>query len=400
MVFFTVISCLSCSIYLIAGIYVCAINWKSPLHRNFCWFCLCFALWAFSIFYLTLDQGGRGTEIFIRLEYTAALIYEVFILRFFLYLTDFKFLKKRRHLIFPLLWVVPVIFLYQNIRHNAIHLSFPDGFWYIGLHVYANTYNMISLLLLFVMYRSTKIKRKKKQAKIIIISALFTMITTVVVDYLAGYHGVPSPTSALILVWIAAVFYAVIKYQMIEISPHTIPLEILNSIEEQVVLFDHDKKMSWFNDSKDPFFSEILRNCRGITSLFNNDIRITSSLSEIFNEEREYSSFRYPFHSGDAIGVYNIHLKRVRDSFGDSIGYLMRAKEIRSLDFLQDLYKVTRREIDVIKLLITGITYADISSELNITENTLKSHISNCYAKMGINNRVELVNIINNTENH
>jgi DNA-binding CsgD family transcriptional regulator len=40
----------------------------------------------------------------------------------------------------------------------------------------------------------------------------------------------------------------------------------------------------------------------------------------------------------------------------------------------------------------------EIAKELNITENTLKTHITSFYNKLGINNKVELINIINSIE--
>lgn len=80
------------------------------------------------------------------------------------------------------------------------------------------------------------------------------------------------------------------------------------------------------------------------------------------------------------------------------MGFLMKTKKVLILDFLKKTYDITKREHEIIQLLITGMTYADISNELVISENTLKTHITSCYGKMGINNKVELINIINNIE--
>jgi DNA-binding NarL/FixJ family response regulator len=48
--------------------------------------------------------------------------------------------------------------------------------------------------------------------------------------------------------------------------------------------------------------------------------------------------------------------------------------------------------------LITALSCPAISRELDISENTVKSHITNFYNKLGINNKIELMNAINHIE--
>lgn len=53
---------------------------------------------------------------------------------------------------------------------------------------------------------------------------------------------------------------------------------------------------------------------------------------------------------------------------------------------------LTPREQEVAQLLAAGLSYADISRQLVITENTLKSHIKNIYSKLKVNNRTQAIN--------
>ncbi len=55
-------------------------------------------------------------------------------------------------------------------------------------------------------------------------------------------------------------------------------------------------------------------------------------------------------------------------------------------------YKLTTREIDIIRLLITGQPYKLIGDNLNISDKTVAKHISNIFSKVGVNNKVELIN--------
>jgi LuxR family transcriptional regulator, maltose regulon positive regulatory protein len=54
-------------------------------------------------------------------------------------------------------------------------------------------------------------------------------------------------------------------------------------------------------------------------------------------------------------------------------------------------YSITPKEIEVLKLLNLGLTYAEISESLEITENTLKYHIKNIYGKLNVNKRIKAV---------
>ena len=55
-------------------------------------------------------------------------------------------------------------------------------------------------------------------------------------------------------------------------------------------------------------------------------------------------------------------------------------------------YHLTSRQVEIIKLLVRGIPYKIISSDLSISEKTMSKHVSNIFSKVGVNNKVELIN--------
>lgn len=55
-------------------------------------------------------------------------------------------------------------------------------------------------------------------------------------------------------------------------------------------------------------------------------------------------------------------------------------------------YHLTSREIEIIKLLIKGIPYKILSANLSISEKTVSKHVSNIFMKVGVNNKIELIN--------
>ena len=56
-----------------------------------------------------------------------------------------------------------------------------------------------------------------------------------------------------------------------------------------------------------------------------------------------------------------------------------------------DKYILTKREKEVFKLLVTNKTTKEISKILNISEKTVRNHISNAMQKLGVKGRAQAV---------
>ena len=56
--------------------------------------------------------------------------------------------------------------------------------------------------------------------------------------------------------------------------------------------------------------------------------------------------------------------------------------------------RLTMREREVLVMLIHGKTYKAIGDVLYVSENTIRSHVKNIYAKAGVTSRAELINIL------
>ena len=61
-------------------------------------------------------------------------------------------------------------------------------------------------------------------------------------------------------------------------------------------------------------------------------------------------------------------------------------------------FGLTERELDVLVLLLAGYNAPDISSLLEISVNTVKTHLKGIYAKLGAHNRREVIAILNEVE--
>lgn len=52
---------------------------------------------------------------------------------------------------------------------------------------------------------------------------------------------------------------------------------------------------------------------------------------------------------------------------------------------------LTRREIEILVLLATGLANKQLAARLKISEKTVRNHLSNLYEKLGINARSQAV---------
>ena len=211
--------------------------------------------------------------------------------------------------------------------------------------------------------RRSTLNKVKKQVRIIVISAVLTMAVTLAADYIAGFYHFPTPTPSLTLIWIGSVFYSIKKYKMIELSPHAALGEMMKSIEDSIVLFNPDRTINWHNENDDRLIQKLLKS-GNMLNLFSDNFKIVSLISDLKNRNNSSAVFRYPLRINNGTVIYDVLIKNICDSFEDNLGYLLKAKKVESVDYIQKFYKITKRETDVIKLLISGLTYQDISESL------------------------------------
>jgi DNA-binding NarL/FixJ family response regulator len=81
----------------------------------------------------------------------------------------------------------------------------------------------------------------------------------------------------------------------------------------------------------------------------------------------------------------------VRQAFTNSIYFAGSKMRVAHPDTSSavDTAELTRRELEILRLVAEGLSNADLARRLWVTEQTVKFHLSNIYRKLGVSNRTE-----------
>ena len=87
--------------------------------------------------------------------------------------------------------------------------------------------------------------------------------------------------------------------------------------------------------------------------------------------------------------------KLIRNLHEDEEPVFARLSE--KLDWLE---KLTKREKEIFTLIATGCDNDQIACELSLSEGTVRNHVSMIYAKLGVENRLQIIRLANQIRYH
>lgn len=258
--------------------------------------------------------------------------------------------------------------------------------------------------------RKTTLNRERKQFRLLSTALAATLLITLGEYPLAG-RVIPAWTVVLSPVlqslWILAMVVAIEKYQFMNLMPEAVAKDILRITDEAILLVDIEGKVVYANPSARRLVDHHGRSTSFLPGLF----EVPQELHTVVDTSDTVPGTQVTPETSAAEGahrrpqmvtrsivvdsqVYRVRYRAVYDKFGDFLGILILCALLRALSSAQREFGLTDREQEVLELLVTGWTNADVANSLGITERTVKAHISSIYAKLGVVNKVELLNMI------
>jgi signal transduction histidine kinase/DNA-binding NarL/FixJ family response regulator len=90
-------------------------------------------------------------------------------------------------------------------------------------------------------------------------------------------------------------------------------------------------------------------------------------------------------------------LEEVERSISEAIHNGKRSNPVKhDIQSKTDHYNISDREKEILNHIMQGKEYKEISFEMNISINTVKTHVQNIYSKFDVQNKVELLNLLYN----
>jgi DNA-binding CsgD family transcriptional regulator len=381
--------------YLYIGVYILFLAPKGRPNRAFFYFCEFASLWSLTYVFYYLSGDERVKSILERVIY-AGMAYAVLLLRFFIIFTDF--IKNKRLLRFTLIiiWLPELSYLFASVWFGAVPKDSPFGFWYILPRMLMFTYNFTSVALLLIYYLRPAVNRSRKQGVIPAVSGALIIPCAWASDTFFAQHGILHVLPFWLLLWVFVVLYSIRKYRFLSITPTMINKDISDNIEECIILLDQDLRIVFKNSALLDLLALKEDDDVGLHDIVHEKNILHNGLADLMRTNNISFSLRINFMAGHPKKkiLMDIKVKKIIDDYKDITGFLIVASRVKSLDQLKEQFNISRRELEIIHHVMAGCKNREIAKMLDITESTVKTHVMSIYGKLGVKNRIELLNLL------
>jgi DNA-binding CsgD family transcriptional regulator len=400
------------SVSLIIGIHIYRINKKDILHQIFFLSSLFLCFWLFSISFSYGAETISTFSLWFQISFPGFFLYYAAVLHFSIRL----YRRKRPSLIlisalYTIAFSAAVFSIMQSDTYFANFIK-GEALWRF-IYAYANpvffltlSYSLIilgsSFCLLMSWAKRKKTKREHFHSNLILSIFTFIFIMSITEGFLlpqlTEYESI-GILPFLIFFWHLGLFYSMFRYNFISLTPLFISREIVNQLDEVVLIFSPQLKLLSVNSNAEPLLKNdgVTYIGKTIQNVLEGADKLKNRIMELKTEDLSSFSCRIHLkeqnHSSEN-SVYDAKVSVVRDKYGDELAVLIIGRRIRKPLDLRERFRLTERELQITEEIINGNSNKDISNKLNISERTVKTHITHIYRKLNIKNKVQLLRIL------
>jgi DNA-binding CsgD family transcriptional regulator len=396
-------------VYLAFGTYILLLDIRSRLHRLFFYMTLTLAFWAFCAFWVYEASSAESVRQWVKISFPAPVLFYAFALHFAIELCR---TGRQSSWLHSLLYIPAVYFIVLNYTSYTMYSGFfrKGNVWMFetakdflrgrSFILYSGGY-LIGCLVLFLM-RGRKVRslREKKQVMVLFSALFITLVVAffegVVLQEISSYRS-PQMSPLLLMIWIGGIWYAMVRYRFLNISHAMVSEDLADNISDAIILLDSESRIITINrkglELADMQKGSLIH--EHLSCFIDEYDKIVHEIGKM--QQGEFGSFACRVHmKGDE--NHTVYLdawfSAVRDRFGDPIGVMVIGREVKESRQFRSRYRITDREEEIVRHIIQGQQTRQIASELGVAERTVKAHITNIYNKLGIGNRMQLLNIL------
>jgi len=238
-----------------AAVLVFYKDFRSILTRACAILMSCFALWNLGDVFLhnpDITLTKESAQLLMNIFSTSWISFTSVLLCFSL-----AFSKRKKWFRNKWFWafiiILPVLFIYiqwtngltiDPLQQNyGWSFGWNDTIWTYLFYLY---YSLISLLSIYLIYsygRKTKKIIEKKQARILTFTVIASFVFGTIFDVALprfGVFGIPSLGNIFLLIFAVGLFWVIVKYRFLSITPATAAEDIISAMDELLILFNQE----------------------------------------------------------------------------------------------------------------------------------------------------------------
>jgi len=396
-------------LYLYLGIHVLRMDRKAAVNRLFFLVCLSMALWTLSAVFAYSADTKEDFLFWFTLGSLPNIIFYPMSAHFALALTGLIRLTPwtRACIYLP---AIPVYYhafnghiLFRDFVKAGSHWVFLPDYgspWFAFVAAYYFACMFLGAVCIIVWSGKARTNKERRQGRIIAVAMLVSIVLVTADEIflsLLRFYRTRGLSPILYLFWMGGIWYAIVRYQFLKISPAVVSECIVASIDESFILLDNDFNIVRVNRATEELlgagrdalmdrpFPEIIVESGGIAR----------ELNRMRDGAFDSLSCRLHFRAEKSSPVLiDTRLKIVRDGSLDVIGILVIGREVKGFSRFRERYRLSAREADVMNLMVQGRSRNEIAGILNLSSETVKTHCTAVYNKLGINSKMQLVHLL------
>ncbi|OHD05520.1 MAG: hypothetical protein A2Y34_01040 [Spirochaetes bacterium GWC1_27_15] len=400
----TIIIFIIFSFYIFFLVKICLFNDKSKVHYLFIIFCFLIIVRILSVLFIRNTNSFNEKELIIiyKLISFSIIFLPTVILHMFSQLIKNQIKYLNNILIF--LYIICIIFFVLFIFYNPVVKEFKiinDKNYTIyntkSLLFYLwNIYILFAYLLsIYVLNKDNKIEMTKKDKMTInilkysyILAFGYTYLIEVIITSL-NYTYI-SKSSYFIGILSVVFYYVISRYNFLGIYKSKQYINLINKdFSIPFIITDENLKIKksnivekYFNNTEQEIFN------KNINDLFINSSQIFNTLNKEKSLIKDCELLFFDKINETQKKII-LEINPLFDNYNDIIGTFIVIK-----DFKISMNSFSKREQEIIDYIKNNKSYKEISYHLNISINTVKSHIKNIYKKANVNNKESLIKVL------
>lgn len=385
------------------GLHIFLMDRRDPLRIVFLALCVVISASAFTASRIYSSADRESIAFWERINFAVVVVCWSVNLNFYVLLTERRMRPRHYFLLYaPMALLVAadsgICHIVGDYVRSGNRWRYAFTPMYFAYMAYSIGLCVVDMALVVGWGRTSGIRKHRLQAFMIIASTIPLWLVCIFVDYVLATRRslFLLPIGPLgRVVYVCVLWLSFVKYRFMSAPSSILLKNVAFRMEEIVFLIDRDARVLVHNERLPEFAAGGRCSARrNFADLLDDDGGFRNCLAGLIGKKMEFCHLELVYRTDGRRIATDSYLSGIVDEFGDLVGVLVVSREDKNILAFRERYRISARQMEIIRLILNGHSNADISDKLRIARRTTETHIRNVYAKLGIDNRIELYNLM------